>query len=84
MFAIWKFGGILLFGPAIIYMFPQIPQWIGRIFPTYYLLQPIIEISQQGGGWADIATNVFILLGLDMVLIGVLMYILRRTKQYAL
>jgi len=83
LFAIWKAGGILLFGPAIIYMFPQIPQWIGRLFPTYYLLQPIIEISQRGGGWPDIAINVFILAALDLLLLGVVMFILRRTKQYA-
>jgi len=82
LFAIWKFGGILLFGPAIVYMFPQIPEWIGRIFPTYYLIQPIVEISQRGGGWPDIATNVFILVGLDLILIGVVTYVLRRTTQY--
>ena len=82
LFAIWKLGGILLFGPAIVYMFPQIPEWIGRIFPTYYLIQPIVEISQRGGGWPDIATNVFILVGLDLILIGVVTYVLRRTTQY--
>ena len=83
LFAIWKLGGILLFGPAIIYMFPQIPQWIGKLFPTYYLLQPIIEISQRGGGWPDIATNIFILVGLDLILVGVVVFILRRTRQFA-
>ncbi len=83
LFAVWKLGGILLFGPAIIYMFPQIPQWIGRLFPTYYLLQPIIEISQRGGGWPSIATNVLILVGLDLLLIGVVVLVLRRTRQFA-
>lgn len=83
LFAVWKLGGILLFGPAIIYMFPQIPQWIGRLFPTYYLLQPIVEISQRGSGWSDIATNVFILAGLDLILIGVVVFALRRTRQFA-
>ena len=83
LFAIGKAGGILLFGPAIIYMFPQIPQWIGKLFPTYYLLQPIIEISQRGGGWSNIATNVLILVGLDLLLIGVVVFVLRRTRQFA-
>jgi ABC-2 type transport system permease protein len=83
LFAVWKTAGILLFGPAVIYMFPQIPQWIGRIFPTYYLLQPIVDISQRGGSWPDIATNVFILAGLDLLLIAVIMLVLRKTKQYA-
>ncbi len=83
LFAVWKLGGILLFGPAIIYMFPQIPQWIGRLFPTYYFLQPIIAISQGGSSWSNIATDVFILVGLDLLLIGVVVFVLRRTRQFA-
>ncbi|MCK4723246.1 MAG: ABC transporter permease, partial [Dehalococcoidia bacterium] len=34
LFAVLKFFGILLYAPVLIYLFPQIPQWIGRIFPT--------------------------------------------------
>ncbi|GAH29751.1 unnamed protein product [marine sediment metagenome] len=83
LFAILKAGGILLFGPAIIYMFPQIPQWIGKLFPTYYFLQPIIAISQGGSGWPDIATSVFILIGLDLILVGVVVLALKRTRQFA-
>jgi len=83
LFAVWKLGGILLFGPAFIYMFPQIPQWIGRLFPTYYILQPVIEISQRGGGWENIAINVFILIGLDLLLVVAVMLFLRRAKQVA-
>jgi len=83
LFTVWKLGGILLFAPAIVYLFPQIPEWVAKVFPTYYVIQPIIEISQRGAGWPDIATNVFILVGLDLVLIGVVMLTLRRTKQYA-
>jgi ABC-2 type transport system permease protein len=45
LFAVWKFGGVLLFGPAIVYMFPSLPQWIGYIFPTYYIVRPIMDIS---------------------------------------
>ena len=84
LFTIWKTGGIVLFAPAIVYMFPQIPEWVGRIFPTYYVIQPIVEISQRGGGWPDIATNVFILIGLDLILIGVVMFTTRKTMQFAI
>jgi ABC-2 type transport system permease protein len=83
IFTIWKSAGIILFAPGIIYLFPQIPGWIGRIFPTYYVTQPVVEISQLGGGWADIATNTFILIAIDLVLIFILLLILRR-KQYAI
>ena len=83
LFAIWKFGGILLFAPVFIYLFPQIPEWIGRIFPTYYIVQPIVDISQRGGNWSDIAANVFILIGIDLILIGVVMFTLKKAKQFA-
>ncbi len=83
LFALWKFGGILLFAPALIYLFPQIPEWVAKIFPTYYFIQPIVELSQRGGSWPDIATNVFILVGIDVILIGVVALALRRIKQYA-
>ena len=45
LFAVWKFGGLVLFGPAILYMFPELPQWLNYIFPTYYVTGPIMDIS---------------------------------------
>ena len=83
LFAIAKFGGILLYAPAIIYLFPQIPEWVGMLFPTYYFIEPIVDISLWGAGWPEIATNVFILIGLDLALIVGVILVLRRTKQYA-
>jgi ABC-2 type transport system permease protein len=56
---------------------------VGKIFPTYYILQPIIEVSQQNGGWSDIAGNFFILVGIDVALIAILLIILQR-RQYAI
>lgn len=81
LFAVMKFFGIFFYAPVIIYLFPQIPQWIGRIFPTYYIVQPVVEISQRGGGWPEIAANVFILIGLDIVLAGVVAFFARRAVQ---
>lgn len=83
LFAVWKLGGILLFGPAFIYMFPQIPEWIGRLFPTYYILRPIVEISQRGAGWEAIAINVSILIALDLLLVGVVVLSIRRARRVA-
>jgi len=81
LFATWKFGGILLFGPALIYLFPEIPQWMGKVFPTYYLVEPVVRISQQGGGWSDIAAHVFVLVGLDVVLVAAVALALKRMKR---
>ena len=81
LFTVWKSGGLLLFGPVIIYMFPQIPEWIGRIFPTYYALQPVVELSLRGGGWSDIAVNVFILIGINILLVFAVAITARRMMQ---
>jgi len=82
-FANMKMIGLLLYAPVVIYLFPELPQWIGRIFPTYYLVEPIVEISQQGGGLAEIAPDVIILIVLDLVLVAILALVVRRRKQYA-
>ena len=83
LFTIWKTAGIILFAPVFVFLFPQIPEWVGKIFPTYYILQPIIEVSQQNGGWSDIAGNFFILVGIDVALIAIVLVILQR-RQYAI
>jgi len=81
LFATLKGIGILLYAPAIIYMFPQLPQWIARIFPTYYIFGPIIEITQKSGTWSDIIMDVSILAGLIVILLIVLAGVTRRLKQ---
>jgi ABC-2 type transport system permease protein len=81
LFTIWKTAGIILFAPVFIYLFPEIPTWIGRIFPTYYIVQPIVDISQLGGGWPEIAVNVFVLIGLDIILLGLVAFILSKTQR---
>jgi len=81
LFTVWKTAGILIFAPVFIYMFPEIPTWIGRIFPTYYIIQPIVDISQLGGGWAEIAVNVFVLIGLNLILLGLVALTLKKTTR---
>ena len=75
LFATMKTMGVLLYAPAIIYMFPQLPEWAGRFFPTFYIVQPIVAISQRGAAWSDISTEVFILAGL-IVIFGVVLSIM--------
>lgn len=81
LFATIKGIGILLYAPVFIYMFPQIPQWIGNIFPTYYIIQPVVEISQRGGTWSDIVFEVSILAGLIVLMLVVVAFSTRRLKQ---
>ena len=81
LFATIKGIGILLYAPVFVYMFPQIPQWVGRIFPTYYIVQPVVEISQQGGAWPEITLDVAILAGLILLMFAVVTLNTKRLKQ---
>ena len=83
LFAIWKSGGVILFAPVVVYLFPGIPRWIAYLFPTYYFVQPLVDISQSGGGWPEVALNVIVLAALDVILVAVLGAVLGRTRRLA-
>lgn len=80
LFATIKGIGIFLYAPAIVYMFPGIPLWVGRIFPTYYIIGPVVEITQKGGGWSDIALEVLILIGLIGAMLAAVVITARRMR----
>lgn len=59
-------------------MFPEFPQWIAKIFPTYYIINPNVELTMNNAAWSDITIDVFILIGLTIVLIGAAGFLARR------
>jgi ABC-2 type transport system permease protein len=67
LFATIKSLGIFLYAPGFVYIFPDLPQWIGRIFPTYYIIQPVLEVSQNNAGLAEVAPELGILIGLILL-----------------
>jgi ABC-2 type transport system permease protein len=84
LFAFWKFGGLLLFGPAFIFMFPQIPPWIGYIFPTYYVIRPVTDLTIMGVSFESVAIYVGILVVIVAVMGLVVMNIVKRLSTQAL
>lgn len=82
LFTITKAGGLLLYAPALIYLFPQIPQWIGRIFPTYYMIDPVVQVTQHGATLADVWPELAILSLLIVVLIGAVAFVVNRATRY--
>jgi len=81
LFAVIKAMGLLLYAPLFIYLFPTIPQWVGRIFPTYYMIGPLMEISQKDASWPQVSTDIYILIGLIVVLSAVLAWVSRRESR---
>ncbi|MEA1901955.1 MAG: ABC transporter permease [Actinomycetota bacterium] len=60
MFAAWKGGGMLLFFPAVFYIWPNLPQWIARFGPTYYFMDPAFRVVSEGASFGDVAANLAI------------------------
>lgn len=54
MFTAWKSGGILLFLPVVFYVWPDLPQWIAKLGPTYWFLQPMFDLAVNQAGFADV------------------------------
>ncbi len=73
-----KIFGLILYFPALVIMFPQIPQWLGKFFPTYYFIDPIFSITQKGAGWSDVWWKAVILLACDVVVLALAAKMLRR------
>ena len=48
MLGIVKGLGIFLMAPVFFYIFPNWPQWIAKIFPLYWILEPIWQVSIMG------------------------------------
>jgi ABC-2 type transport system permease protein len=81
LFAVIKAIGLLLYAPAFLYMFPDIPQWIGRIFPTYYAISPIIQVSQEGAGFNQVRGEITILILLILILLGLVGYVVKAWRK---
>jgi ABC-2 type transport system permease protein len=82
LFATIKGLGIVLYAPALVYLFPAIPEWVGRLFPTYYAIQPVVEIVQQGAGWAEVAPELAVMIGLITLLVVGIGIVFRRVDQF--
>ena len=76
-----KAAGLLLYAPGILKIFPQAPEWIGRIFPTYYLMNPLLEVSQNGAGFADIVIDVAVMAVIIAALLIILNNVIGRQQQ---
>lgn len=73
--------GLVLYAPGILELFPQIPAWIGRIFPTYYIMNPLLAVSQDGARLGDVADELAILCAFVGLLLFAFTRVLERQQQ---
>lgn len=62
LFAIVKGSGALLMAPVVFYLFPDWPQWIARLFPTFWAIDPLWQIMANDAGFADVSSSVLVVL----------------------
>lgn len=80
LFALIKGTGFLIVGPVVFYLFPEWPQWIARIFPTYWFIDPIYRLAIQGDTLADVWWELLIALGIAAVLGAAVLLLARRMQ----
>jgi ABC-2 type transport system permease protein len=64
VFTLIKGTGFLLLAPTVFYLFPNWPQWIAKLFPTYWVINPVYEVIINHAGLG--AVWVELLIGLGM------------------
>jgi len=80
LMALVKGIGILLFAPIIFYIWPNLPQWIAKIFPTYWMLEPIFEVGIRGGGFPEIGFELIVALAICVALLPILGLLSRQME----
>jgi ABC-2 type transport system permease protein len=68
MFTVWKSGAILILAPAILFLFPSLPEWIAMLFPTYYFLSPLYDMAVEGSTLGDVLGLLMVGVGLSVLL----------------
>lgn len=81
MFAAWKGGAILLFFPTVFYIWPDLPQWIGRLGPTYYFIDPAFRVIAEGAELGDVIGTLAIGGVIILALVPVVILAARRLEQ---
>lgn len=78
LFTAWKSGAIVLIFPVIFYLFPDLPQWIAQLGPTYYFVDPVFRVAIEGASLADVAGDLLI----AVVVCGALVPAVLRTGRW--
>jgi ABC-2 type transport system permease protein len=74
LFTVWKSGALVLLFPVVFYMWPTLPQWVAKLGPTYWFLDPVFRISVDGGALGDVWPQLLIGLGICLGLVPIVVW----------
>lgn len=81
LFAAWKGGALLLLYPVITWLWPHLPDWIARLGPTYYFLQPVFAVSVEGAALHQVGTNLAVAALICVALVPLVAAMGRRMQR---
>ena len=80
LLTVFKAGGILILFPVFSFLFPGVPEWIGRLGPTYYFLAPVFDVAVRGAALGDVAGDLAIAAVIVVALVPVVLMAGRRLE----
>jgi ABC-2 type transport system permease protein len=80
LYTMVKSLNILIAAPVIFYIFPGWPAWIARLFPTYWFIDPIYRVTQQGADLRNVGGDLLIALGTGILLALLVVPLGRRLR----
>ncbi len=80
MFGIIKGAGVILFAPVLWYLFPSWPQWIAKLFPLYWIIEPIWQVSVMGEAVSEVWLELVVALAISAMMLPVIVALARRMQ----
>jgi ABC-2 type transport system permease protein len=80
VFTLHKGTGFLLLAPTVFYIFPDWPQWIAKLFPTYWVINPVYEVTINRAGLGSVWVELLIALGVAALLAALVVFTTRRLR----
>jgi ABC-2 type transport system permease protein len=80
LFAAWKAAGLVVFLPAVFFLWPDLPTWPAYLMPAYYFLQPAYAVGVEGAGLADVARELAIGLSVCVLMVPIVIASGRRLQ----
>ncbi|HAE23409.1 MAG TPA: hypothetical protein DCG47_13980 [Spirochaetaceae bacterium] len=82
LFAIVKGAGAFLFAPIIFYLFPDWPQWIARLFPTWWAIDPLWQMVANDAVLADVLVPLGVVILMSLAMVPLLAFLGARMQKH--
>lgn len=81
LFGLIKGTGFILFMPALFYLFPDWPQWIAKLFPLYWIIEPIWQVSVMGERISTVWFELVVAVGITLAMLPPTIMLARRMQN---